>query len=288
MVNRIWALRMGKGIVGTPNDFGVLGERPSNPELLDWLATEFVASGWSIKKLDRMILLSSTYQQTQSARRRLEGEFIRDSVLQVSGALNPKRGGRPIKTPLEPEIYDLIFTEGEPDNLWPVALDQTEFDRRSLYLVNKRTVRLPFLANFDQPDNMTSCAQRPTSTHPLQALSLMNSSFMQGAAKRFAARIDSECKSQDCRIRTAYLHALARDPRPAELTMARQFFAEAARSKTSVSRSSTVTNSSTSHETPRSPSRDGSHTGPVASPCRDPAQHQVVRQQLPLDLNAVA
>jgi hypothetical protein len=225
MVNRIWALRMGKGIVGTPNDFGVLGERPSNPELLDWLATEFVASGWSIKKLDRMILLSSTYQQTQSARRRLEGEFIRDSVLQVSGALNPKRGGRPIKTPLEPEIYDLIFTEGEPDNLWPVALDQTEFDRRSLYLVNKRTVRLPFLANFDQPDNMTSCAQRPTSTHPLQALSLMNSSFMQGAAKRFAARIDSECKSQDCRIRTAYLHALARDPRPAELTMARQFFA---------------------------------------------------------------
>jgi hypothetical protein len=226
MVNRIWAMRMGKGIVGTPNDFGVLGERPTNPELLDWLATEFVAGGWSIKKIDRLILLSSTYQSARPQRRRLEAEFIRDSVLQVSGGLNPKRGGKPVKTPLEPEIYDLIFTEGEPDNLWPVALDPAEYDRRSLYLINKRTVRLPFLANFDQPDNMSSCPQRPTSTHALQALSLMNSNFMQGQAKRFAARLDSECKSENCRVTRAYLHALARNPRPAELTMAHQFFAQ--------------------------------------------------------------
>ena len=228
MVNRIWALRMGRGIVGTPNDFGMLGERPTHPELLDWLATEFVAGKWSVKSIDRMIVLSSAYQQAVTgpgARRRLEGEFIRDSALKVSGALNPKRGGRPVKTPLEPEIYDLIFTEGEPDNLWPVALDPSEHDRRSLYLVNKRTVRLPFLANFDQPDNMSSCPQRPTSTHALQALSLMNSNFMHAQAKRFAGRLDAECKTEDCRIRTAYLHALARGPRPAELTMARQFFA---------------------------------------------------------------
>lgn len=226
MVNRIWALRMGKGIVGTPNDFGVLGERPSNPELLDWLATEFVAGGWSVKKIDRMILLSNVYQSARPQRRRLEAEFIRDSVLEASGSLNAKRGGKPVKTPLEPEIYDLIFTEGEPDNLWPVTLDPAEHDRRSLYLINKRTVRLPFLANFDQPDNMSSCPQRPTSTHALQALSLMNSNFMQNQAKRFAARLDSECKSQDCRVTRAYLHALARAPRPAELTMARQFFAQ--------------------------------------------------------------
>ena len=228
MVNRIWALRMGRGIVGTPNDFGMLGERPTHPELLDWLATEFVAGKWSVKKIDRMIVLSGAYQQAVTgpgARRRLEGEFIRDSALKVSGALNPKRGGRPVKTPLEPEIYDLIFTEGEPDNLWPVALDPSEHDRRSLYLVNKRTVRLPFLANFDQPDNMSSCPQRPTSTHALQALSLMNSNFMHAQAKRFAGRLDAECKTEDCRIRTAYLHALARGPKPAELTMARRFFA---------------------------------------------------------------
>ena len=244
MVNRIWGLRMGRGIVTTPNDFGTLGARPTHPELLDWLATEFVAGGWSVKKIDRLILMSSVYRQAlehdeakaridpankfywRANRRRLEGEFIRDSALEVSGALNRKRGGKPVKTPLEPEIYDLIFTEGEPDNLWPVALDPAEHDRRSLYLLNKRTVRLPFLANFDQPDNMTSCPQRPTSTHALQALSLMNSDLMHTQAKRFAARLESECRAGgDCRIRTAYLHALSRGPRPAELTMARQFFA---------------------------------------------------------------
>ena len=244
MVNRIWGLRLGRGIVTTPNDFGVLGARPTHPGLLDWLATEFVAGGWSVKRIDRLILLSSVYQQSlehdgakaeidpgnklywRANRRRLEGEFIRDSVLKASGALNPKRGGKPVKIPLEPEIYDLIFTEGEPDNLWPVALDPAEYDRRSLYLLNKRTVRLPFLSNFDQPDNMTSCPQRPTSTHALQALSLMNSDLMHQQAKRFAARLDSECRAGgDCRIRTAYLHALARGPRPAELTMARQFLA---------------------------------------------------------------
>ena len=243
MVNRIWGLRMGSGIVTTPNDFGALGARPTHPELLDWLATEFVSGGWSVKKLDRLILLSSVYQQAvqydeakakvdpgnklywRAHRRRLEGEFIRDSVLKVSGAFNPKRGGRPVKTPLEPEIYDLIFTEGEPDNLWPIALDTTEHDRRSLYLLNKRTVRLPFLANFDQPDNMSSCPQRPTSTHALQALSLMNSNFMHEQAKRFAARLESGCQAQDCRIRQAYLLALSREPKPAELTMARQFLA---------------------------------------------------------------
>ncbi|MCC6538849.1 MAG: DUF1549 domain-containing protein [Bryobacterales bacterium] len=244
MVNRIWTLRMGRGIVATGNDFGVLGARPTHPELLDWLATEFVAGGWSVKKLDRLILVSSVYQMAvqhndaaakadadnklywRAHRRRLEGEFLRDSALRVAGALNPKRGGRPIKTPLEPEIYDLIFTEGEPDNLWPVAQDKTEHDRRSLYLLNKRTVRLPFLANFDQPDNMSSCPQRATSTHALQALSLMNSDMMHGLAKRFAARLDTECKTADCRVRRAYVHALAREPKPAEVAMARGFFAK--------------------------------------------------------------
>ena len=247
MVNRLWGLRMGKGIVWTQNDFGALGARPTHPKLLDWLAVEFVENGWSIKKLDRLILLSSAYQQSigydpakakidpdnkyywRAHRRRLEGEFIRDSVLVASGALNPKRGGKPIKTPLEPEIYDLIFTEGEPDNLWPLPRDASEFDRRSLYLLNKRTVRLPFLANFDQPDNMSSCPERPTSTHALQALSLMNSDFMQSRARRFAARLESECGPAGgvaCRVRQAYLHALAREPKPAESAMARQFLAQ--------------------------------------------------------------
>ncbi|MBK5292364.1 MAG: DUF1553 domain-containing protein [Acidobacteriia bacterium] len=246
MVNRIWQLRMGTGIVATPNDFGLLGSRPTNLKLLDWLATELVASGWSIKKLDRLILMSAAYRQDtaygeanakidpdnklywRGNRRRLEAELLRDSVLAVSGALNPRLGGPPVKVPIEPEVYDLIFTEGEPDNLWPVNRDQREHFRRSLYLLNKRTVRLPYLANFDQPDNMTSCPVRPTSTHSLQALSLMNSPFMQQQSEMMAERIKSGCGKDgaDCQIRRAYSLALSRAPKPAELTMARKFLGE--------------------------------------------------------------
>jgi hypothetical protein len=222
MVNRIWQLRMGKGIVETPNDFGVLGSRPTNAKLLDWLAAEFVAGGWSVKKLDRLILMSRAYRQ-ERAPRRLEAEFLRDSVLAVSGALNPRLGGPPVKVPIEQEVYDLIFTEGEPDNLWPVELDRREHFRRSLYLLNKRTVRLPMMANFDQPDAMTSCPIRPNSTHALQALSLFNSDFMREQSERFAERLKGECGEAECQIRRAYLHALARVPKAEEMRMARQF-----------------------------------------------------------------
>jgi hypothetical protein len=242
MVNRIWQLRMGTGIVATPNDFGVLGSRPSNLALLDWLATEFVRQGWSVKKIDRMILLSNTYRQStepneaamaadpenklfwRTARRRLEAEFLRDAVLAVTGSLNTALGGRPIRTPIEPEIYDLIFTEGEPDNLWPVNRNPADHSRRSMYLLNKRTVRLPMLANFDQPDAMTSCPTRPTSTHALQALSLMNSDFMRQQSAVFAKRLTESCGTNvSCQISQAYQRALAREPKEAETTMAVSF-----------------------------------------------------------------
>jgi hypothetical protein len=244
MVNRIWQLRMGVGVVRTPNDFGLLGERPTHPELLDWFATEFIQRGWSVKAIDRMIVLSSAYQQSaaddpekskidgenklywRAHRRRLEAEAIRDSVLAVSGKLNPRLGGKPVRVPIEQEIYDLIFTEDEPDNLWPVLPDENEHNRRSLYLLNKRTVRLPMMANFDQPDAMTSCPVRPVSTHALQALSLMNSDFMHTQSSAFAARLNSECgDNRDCQIRSAYKLALARSPRPAEMEMASSFLA---------------------------------------------------------------
>lgn len=245
MVNRIWQMRMGTGLVATPNDFGLLGTRPSNQALLDWLATEFVARGWSVKAIDRLILGSSVYRQStdyheanakidpenkyywRMNRRRLEAEFIRDAVLTVSGALNRKMGGPPVRIPIEKEVYDLIFTEEEPDNLWPVHPDKREHARRSLYLLNKRTVRLPMLANFDQPDAMTSCPQRPTSTHALQALSLMNSDFMREQAAVFAKRLETECGADaPCRVERAYRLALARAPREAERAMARKFFEE--------------------------------------------------------------
>ena len=243
MVNRIWQFRMGTGLVPTPNDFGMLGGRPSNQKLLDYLATEFIAKGWSIKAIDKLIVMSSAYRQQtaevaanakidpdnklywRANKRRLEGEAIRDSVLAASGNLNLKLGGPPVKVPIEQEIYDLIFTEGEPDNLWPLAQDPAEFNRRTLYLLNKRTVRLPMLANFDQPDTMSSCGMRPTSTHALQSLSMMNSDFMTAEAKAFASRLARECGTDKaCQIRRAYKVTLGRVPTVAEVKLANDFF----------------------------------------------------------------
>ena len=225
MVNRIWQFRMGQGIVGTPNDFGTLGQRPTHPELLDWLAGEFIRSNWSVKHVDRLILTSAAYRQSKPLhRRRLEGEAIRDSVLAVSGSLNRKAGGPPVRVPIEQEVYDLIFTEYEADNLWPLPKDRSEIYRRSLYLLNKRTVRLPLFANFDQPDTMTSCAQRPVSTHALQSLSMLNSDFMTEQSSTLAARLRREAKSPVAQVRQAYQLAVARPPSPAEVALANKFF----------------------------------------------------------------
>ncbi len=243
MANRIWQLRMGTGLVATPNDFGMLGAKPSNAKLLDWLASEFVEKGWSVKAIDRLILTSSVYRLSpardearaaidpgnklygRANRRRLEAELLRDNVLAASGTLNGKMGGRPVRVPIEKEVYDLIFTEGEPDNLWPANRDESEHRRRSLYLLNKRTIRLPFLANFDQPDNMSSCPVRPASIHALQALSLLNSDLMKKESEAFAERLRSECKGADCQVKLAYTLALSRDPAAAEMAMAKRFFA---------------------------------------------------------------
>ena len=245
MVNRIWQFRMGTGIVRTPNDFGVMGDRPSNRELLDWLASEFVAKGWSVKAIDRLIVTSSVYQQSalpdkdreaidpdnrlywRMNRKRMEGETLRDEILSVTGSLNPKLGGRPVRVPIEPEVYDLIFTEHERDGLWPVNPDKSVQNRRSIYLYNKRSVRLPLLTAFDQPDAMTSCPVRPVSTHALQALSLFNSDFMQEQSRAFAGRLVKECRKDNhaCEVKTAWKLALARTPSPAEQKLAKKFFA---------------------------------------------------------------
>jgi len=246
MVNRIWQYRMGTGIVRTPNDFGVMGDRPSNRELLDWLASEFVAKGWSIKAMDRMIVTSSVYLQGTGPdkeretidpdnrlywrmnRKRMEGETLRDEILSVTGSLNLKMGGRPVLIPIEPEVYDLIFTEHERDGLWPVSPDKSVQNRRSIYLYDKRSVRLPLLTAFDQPDAVTSCPVRPVSTHALQALSLFNSDFMKEQSQAFADRLQKECKKNTptCEVNAAWKLALARTPSAAEQKLAKQFFAK--------------------------------------------------------------
>ncbi len=243
MVNRIWEFRMGRGLMQDPNNFGLLGGMPTHPQLLDALALRFAGEGWSVKAMDRLIVLSSAYRQSseidpkqaaidpdnlrywRAHRRRLSGEAIRDSALAASGRLNRSLTGRPVRIPIEREVYDLIFTEAEPDNLWPVTPDRYEHDRRSLYLLNKRTVRLPFLANFDQPDTMTSCSVRQTSTHALQSLSLLNSDFMQDQSHSLAGRILQHCRESDtdCQVQRAFEFTLARHPTAAERALADSF-----------------------------------------------------------------
>lgn len=131
-----------------------------------------------------------------------------------------------VLVPLEPEVYQLIFTEGEPDGLWPVTPDARAHTRRSIYLFAKRNVRLPLLEAFDRPDTLTSCAVRPVSTFAPQALILLNGPLLQEQSKQFAARLLRECNSDvDRQIDNAYRLALARRPRASEFRLAREFLA---------------------------------------------------------------
>ncbi len=250
IVNRLWHYHFGRGIVGTPNDFGVRGERPTHPELLDWLACELAnpdrkvggvdAKPWSLKHIHRLIVTSATYRQTAVAahgakvdpnnkllwrmnRRRLEAEAVRDSVLAAAGTLNRQIGGPSVKIPLEPEVYALLFTEGEPDGLWPVTPDAKQHTRRSLYLFNKRNVRLPLLEAFDQPDTLNSCADRPVSTFAPQALILMNSPFVHAQAKALAITLAKETLDTDKQLSALYRRAVGRAPTAAERELATEF-----------------------------------------------------------------
>ena len=248
IVNRLWQDHFGRGIVATPSDFGVRGEAPSNPELLDWLATELIAQGWKLKPIHRLMVTSATYRQASSGlpefakkqaaedpensllwrmnRRRMEAESLRDAMLVASGELNRKAGGPGVLVPIEKEVEDLIFTEAEVVRLWPVTPDRLEHLRRSLYLFRKRNVRYPMFDAFDSPDTQTACAQRTVSTHALQALVLLNGDFAADRARALAGRLFREAReSDDARVARAYAIVLGRDPRPKELDQARAFLA---------------------------------------------------------------
>ncbi len=251
MMNRLWHHHFGRGIVATPNDFGRNGQQPTHPELLDWLATEFVKRGWSLKQMHALMVLSNTYRQAHATdaakekldpdnkllwrmnRQRLDAEALRDAVLAVNGTLTEQLGGPSIRVPLEPEVYDQIFTEYEPDNLWPVHPDARQHTRRSLYLVRKRNVRLPMLVAFDAPDLMSSCGARSTSVHALQSLTLMNSEFMLAQSKALAARLFNETAEVKAdreakMIARLFELALGRLPQAAESQATRAFLREQA------------------------------------------------------------
>ncbi|MEP6533778.1 MAG: DUF1549 and DUF1553 domain-containing protein [Bryobacteraceae bacterium] len=201
MANRIWQYHFGRGIVATPNDFGRMGTRPSHPELLDYLANQLIEGGWKFKAMHRMILLSSTYQQSSQtptvekdpdnallwkfSRRRLEAEEIRDSALAIAGKLNPKQGGPSVIIPIDPDLLNVMYKPAQ----WAVTADKEEHNRRSIYLFAKRNFKLPFMDVFDAPDRQISCARRESSTHPPQALELLNGDTSNRMANALAERL---------------------------------------------------------------------------------------------------
>jgi hypothetical protein len=232
-VNRIWNAYFGSGIVTTLDNFGQSGAAPSNPELLDWLATEFVAGGWKMKALHRMIVTSSTYRQASTARqdglaqdpanlllwrmtpRRLEAEAVRDAVLAVAGTLDAKMYG------------ESVFTETKKSReVAPIGENAT--GRRSIYQVVRRSAPQSFLNAFDAPVMEINCVRRARSTSATQALALMNGDFVTAQAEHFAKRIfkerpvESEATTS-ARVRYAFRLVFGRDPSGDEFDMAASF-----------------------------------------------------------------
>lgn len=216
MVNRIWQGHFGEGLVRTPNDFGRQGEPPTNPELLDWLATEFAAQKWSVKAMHRLIMNSSAYRASGSPRR-LDADAIRDSTLAVAGTLNLKMGG----VGIIPQLSAEEILAARTPNLWPAHPDPAEHNRRSVYLQMKRSLTLPMLQVFDAPDTAASCARRETSTVAPQALARMNSAFTASAANAFAARLQKE--APDNPIDHAWRIAFSRLPTASEKQTAQDY-----------------------------------------------------------------
>jgi mono/diheme cytochrome c family protein len=256
MVNRIWQGHFGRGIVATANDFGYPGDRPTHPELLDWLARDFVEHGWSIKHVHRRIVLSATYRQSsledataagksadpdnlllwRQNPRRLDAETLRDTMLAVSGKLLPADGGKPRWPPVAEELLKsqpAIFAAmdgqnpGKLQGWYADPLEQT--DVRSIFLVQKRSLPVPFLQLFDLPDGVTTCARRTTTTVAPQALTLLNSETTLRLARALAERVTVEKKPDAPKdvvqlIRRTFELTLLREPDAAELEQCRSTF----------------------------------------------------------------
>jgi hypothetical protein len=195
IVNRLWQQHFGEGIVSSPNDFGLAGAKPSDPELLDWLASSFIRDGWSLKKLHRLIVTSATYRQQRETPRRLTAEMLRDAMLSVSGKLLPTDSGVPIWPELPAEVLKanpaFLDDNAEKTKSWyPSPAEKASV--RSVFLVQKRTVHVPMLETFDLPENANSCARRNVSTVAPQALTLLNSPFAIDAARALSERIQQE------------------------------------------------------------------------------------------------
>jgi len=237
MVNRIWHHHFGRGIVSSIDNFGKMGESPTHPELLDWLALEFVNRGWSIKQMHRLLMTSEAYKMTSQSSdasnmqrdpdnkylwkfrmRRLEAETIRDSILAVSGGLNREIGGPPVFPYLQAEVLDQM-THG----IWRKEEDGPKVWRRSVYIYRKRGLPFPMLESFDLPDQNISCGARVVSTVPTQALMLMNDEFVVKQSELLAGRVREAEADPAKQVDLTYKLALGRLPASQEREVALEY-----------------------------------------------------------------
>ena len=237
VVNRQWAAFFGRGLVRTVEDFGYQGELPSHPELLDWLAVEFMESGWSLKKLHRLIVTSETYRQSsrvtgdgatrdpeniflwRGPRHRLEAEQIRDSALKATGLLSLKMGG-PGVFPPQPAG---VTTEGTYGAMAWTASAGEDRHRRSLYTFVKRTAPFAMGTTFDAPSGEACVARRDVSNTPLQSLTLLNDVMFMEAAQALAAAVTASEAPTDTRLRTTFFRLFLRQPSAEELAALTEF-----------------------------------------------------------------
>jgi mono/diheme cytochrome c family protein len=237
-VNRFWEALFGRGIVETSEDFGSQGERATHPELLDWLATEFMRQGWSMKKIQRLMVTSATYRQSsrdtpelterdpynkllaRGPRFRVEAEMVRDIALAVSGLLSPKIGG-PSVFPYQPEgVWDLVYN----DDKWVMSEGDDRY-RRGIYTFVRRSAPYPSLVTFDAPSREFCTVRRVRTNTPLQALTTLNDPVFFDAAQALAKKITSDAGSDPSTgIVYAFRRCLARRPKPEELSRVLAFY----------------------------------------------------------------
>ena len=236
MVNRLWQGHFGRGIVSTPGDFGTQGASPTHPELLDWLATELVARGWSQKAMHRLMVTSATYRQSSTPseatlaadadnllfsrmpRKRLEGEAVRDALLSVSGQLDEAVGG--------PSVYPKMPAGVDTRNAWPKPRSASDENRRSLYVFIKRNLKFPLFDAFDVPDTNLTCPERNVSVNAPQALMLLNSAQVIEQARVLAGRVyagTSNPSDLDELVSNGYRLAIGREPKADERARSVEF-----------------------------------------------------------------
>ncbi|HJN96327.1 MAG TPA: DUF1553 domain-containing protein, partial [Gammaproteobacteria bacterium] len=241
-VNRVWHHHFGRGIVASLDNFGVVGDRPTHPKLLDWLALEFMDKDWSTKELHRLIMTSQAYQMASAfdnaannladlenhlmwryRPQRLEAEAVRDVIMASSGGIDLTVGGEPIFPYIPQDILDTAALFGRWDN----QADGPDVWRRSLYVYRRRTLSYPFFDTFDLPDQNITAAYRNTSTVAPQALTLLNNPFIVGQAQLFARQVEEVVPYDvDRQVALAYQTALTRLPTAAEAEIGRELVAE--------------------------------------------------------------